>query len=103
MIDSKFSLEEFKKVDVDNDLSSELHMQLQEEIAKQLHQVVNNAFVEISNQLNKLGHNLTEVQTEFGPKNSTFAYEFNDSSNELNPRICLDTQVCVLSGYYSES
>ncbi len=102
MLDSKFSIEEFKKIKVNSDLSSELHKELQDQIAKLLHAKISDAFTDISNQLIKLGHSLEETKPEYDDELSSWVYEFLDSSNKDNPRICLDTQVCVLSGYTAD-
>jgi len=99
VIDSKFSVESFREVKINAELSSDLHKQLEADIAKRINTVVEKELINIASQLNELGHCLEVAKPEYDGTNSTFEYELNDFTNTEKPRVHFDTQVCVLSGY----
>jgi len=89
----------FGEVEINTELSSDLHKQLEADIAKRINKVVEMELINIASQLNKLGHSLEVARPQYDGTNNTFEYELNDFANTKKPRVHFDTQVCVLSGY----
>ena len=99
MINERFSTTEFEKLELGSKDSKALHKALEEEIAAELHKVVRLKFREISQMLVELGHNLSEDEPEYDSDFSSWSYEYNNPENEHSPRIWLNTQAGVMSGY----
>lgn len=102
MITEKYSINNFKRLDKSSAESKTLHNDLEKEIAAYLHQASHAAFQDIIRRLNKLGHNLQEIEPEFDPEYCAFDYEAVDSSTDDTPRIWYHSQLGALTGYFEE-
>ena len=78
MIGDNFSIEKFEEAVVRND-ASQLSIKLEEEIQKELHDVVSKKMTEIVDQLNAHGHNLAYY---YPPKPGDIAYR-DEKNSEL--------------------
>lgn len=98
MIDERFSAEEFILSGIDTDESQKLADLLAEEVANELHQVVNAKVIEIVEKLNSIGHSL---KPEYESKVGEISFRdnsFEDGKYQCKLRLGVDT---VISTGYS--
>ncbi len=99
MIDEKFSAESFNLAGIDTNESKKLSNLLAEEVAQELHKVVNVKIIEIVEKLNSIGHSL---KPEYEPKIGEISFRDDFWKNEeyyCKLRLAVDT---VISTGYSD-
>ncbi len=99
MIDERFSAEAFISSGIDTNESQKLADLLAEEVANELHEIVNTKLVEIVGKLNSMGHSL---KREDNSKVGDISYRDDSWTNEktyqCKLRLAVDT---VISTGYS--
>ncbi len=99
MIDKRFTIEAFEKLEPGSKEEESLLKDLGDEIASSLNEAAENKFKEIANTLIALGHNLVEQPKEYDPEFHSAGYEYLNPNNENAVRIWLHTQTSAMSGY----
>lgn len=99
MIDDRFKIENFNKLEHGSDEALKLLKELELEVSDEIHSVVSAKFTEITKALIKLGHSVTQDIPEFDSEFSSWAYESRNTEQEKTPRVWVSTQVGAMSGY----
>ena len=99
MIDKRFSIEAFKKLDEKSNAQANLLRELGDEMASLLNEATEKAFKEIATKLIDLGHKLEEQPKEYDPEFHSTGYEYLDPANLNAVRIWLNTQTDAMAGY----
>lgn len=102
MIDQRFALREFAKLEHGSPAARALHEALESEIANALHQSVQPALRAIADRLRELGHQLVSTAPEYDPEFHSWGYEHRDPDDNGALRIWVHTQLGVVSDYLEE-
>lgn len=98
MIDERFSAEAFISSGIDTEKAQKLADLLAEEVANELHQIVNAKVIEMVKKLNSMGHSL---KPEYESKVGDISFRddsFDDGKYQCKLRLSIDT---VISTGYS--
>ncbi len=97
MIDEKFSAEAFISSGIDTDESQKLADLLAEEVAKELHEIINAKVVEIVEKLNSMGHSLAP---EYKDKIGDISFRDDSLENEkYQCKLRLGVDTVISTGY----
>ena len=99
MIDKRFSIEAFEKLDNASSEKAILLKDLGDEMASLINEATEKAFKEIATKLTELGHKLEEQPKEYDSEFHSTDYEYLDPANINAVRIWLNTQTDAMAGY----
>jgi len=102
MIDQRFALSEFAKLEHGSPAARALHEELESEIAGELHRSVEPALRAIADRLRELGHQLVDRAPNYVPKYSVWEYEHQHPDDTGALRLWVSTQLGVVSDYLQE-